>query len=217
MGTQQPSSLNQHQEAESTRLILDAIESRNRVTQRDLAAELGIALGLTNTYLKRCLNKGLIKVRRAPARRYAYNLTSRGVTEKARLTAKFLRRALSFFREARQDCLDLFIECRAAGIAKVGFVGAGELCEIASLAALDSELEVVAVLDDQTNRLKVAGIPVVRSLEGMPTYDIVVITDTVDPQARYDILSAQLAPGRVVFPKFLRLSGGRGSAKEGRR
>ena len=49
--------------------MLDVIETRDRVTQRGLSGELGIALGLTNLYLKRCINKGLIKVRKAPARR----------------------------------------------------------------------------------------------------------------------------------------------------
>ena len=204
----------QDQEADSTRLILDAIESRDRVTQRSLAAELGIALGLTNIYLKRCLSKGLIKVRKVPARRYAYYITSKGFAEKAKLTAEFLRRSLSFFRMARQDCLDLFIECRSAGIRKVAFVGAGDLCEIASLAALDSELEVVAVLDDTTNRRRVAGIPVFRRLDELPSFEILVITDTRSPQEKYDQLIDRLPPERIVFPAVLRLSKHRSEAKE---
>lgn len=206
MASQHGPAVEQDQEADSTRLILDAIESRDRVTQRNLAAELGIALGLTNIYLKRCLNKGLIKVRKAPARRYAYYLTSKGFAEKARLTAKFLRRSLSFFRMARQDCLDLFIDCRKAGIQKVAFVGAGDLCEIASLAALDSELEVVAVLDETTNRQKVAGLPVCRSLDELPSFEILVITDTRNPQRAYDLLKDLLPPERIVYPSVLRLS-----------
>jgi hypothetical protein len=64
--SQTRSPLEQDQEAESTRLMLDAIETRDQVTQRGLAGELGIALGLTNIYLKRCINKGLVKVRKAP-------------------------------------------------------------------------------------------------------------------------------------------------------
>ena len=217
MASQHGSAVKQDQETDSTRLILDAIESRDRVTQRNLAAELGIALGLTNIYLKRCLNKGLIKVRKAPARRYAYYLTSKGFAEKARLTAKFLRRSLSFFRVARQDCLDLFIECRKAGIRKVAFVGAGDLCEIASLAALDSELDAVAVLDETTNRQKVAGIPVFRNLDALPPFEILVITDTRDPQGQYDQLKDLLPAERIVFPTVLRLSKSRPRSKEARR
>ena len=88
--------------------MLDAIENWDHVTQRDLSGELGIALGLTNNYLKRCIEKSLVKVRKAPARRYAYYLTAKGFGEKARLTAKYLTRSLSFFRMAREDCSDLF-------------------------------------------------------------------------------------------------------------
>ena len=58
--------MEQDQEAESTRLMLDAIENRDHVTQRGLAGELGIALGLTNIYLKRCINKGLSRSARPP-------------------------------------------------------------------------------------------------------------------------------------------------------
>lgn len=216
MTSQLGPSAEQDQEADSTRLILDAIESQDRVTQRGLASELGIALGLTNIYLKRCLNKGLIKMRKAPARRYAYYLTSKGFAEKAQLTAKFLRRSLSFFRVARQDCAELFVRCRSEGAAKVAFVGAGDLCEIASLAALDSELEVVAVFDEVTNRERTAGIPIVRSLDEMPPYDVLVITDTRDPQASYDRLRELVAPERILFPNVLRLSTGRLQPKETR-
>ena len=115
---------------------------------------------------------------------------------------------------ARQDCLDLFIECRSAGIRKVAFVGAGDLCEIASLAALDSELEMVAVLDDTTNRRRVAGIPVFRSLDELPAFEILVITDTRNPQEKYDQLVDRLPPERIVFPAVLRLSRHRSDAKE---
>ena len=51
--------------------LLDAVEQDRAHSQRHLAAELGIALGLVNAYLKRCVKKGLVKVRQAPARRYA--------------------------------------------------------------------------------------------------------------------------------------------------
>ena len=57
--------------------LLESVERGSARSQRRLAAELGIALGLVNLYLKRCVNKGLVKVAEAPARRYAYYLTPR--------------------------------------------------------------------------------------------------------------------------------------------
>ena len=206
MASQMPSSVEQDQEAESTRLMLDVIETRDHVTQRSLASEVGIALGLTNIYLKRCINKGLVKVRKAPARRYAYYLTAKGFAEKARLTAKYLARSLSFFRMAREDCSDLFRSCSARGLNRIVLIGAGDLCEIATLAALDSGIEVVAVFDEETNRQQVAGVRVVRDLAPLAAADAVVITDMKDPQAAYDRMASALGPERVCFPSLLRLS-----------
>ncbi len=57
-----------------TRIVLGLLESVERGGEqppRDLAAKLGGALGLVNAYLKRCISKGLVKVRTTPARRYA--------------------------------------------------------------------------------------------------------------------------------------------------
>jgi Winged helix-turn-helix DNA-binding len=47
--------------SEETRLLLGLLESVERgevKSQRRLASELGIALGLVNAYLKRCMRKG---------------------------------------------------------------------------------------------------------------------------------------------------------------
>ena len=58
--------------------LLDAIERRSDVSQRHLARQMGVALGLANSYLRRCAKKGLVKVREAPANRYFYYLTPKG-------------------------------------------------------------------------------------------------------------------------------------------
>jgi len=42
--------------------VLSAIEEDERATQRAISQELGIALGLANAYLKRCVKKGFVKV-----------------------------------------------------------------------------------------------------------------------------------------------------------
>ncbi len=70
--------------------VLQAVEAGEVRSQRHLAAELGIALGLANAYVKRCIRKGLMKVSEVPARRYAYYLTPQGFAEKSRLTAEYL-------------------------------------------------------------------------------------------------------------------------------
>src|SRR5262245_36732247 len=85
--------------------LLDSVERNAGQSQRRLASELCIALGLVNAYLKRCVKKGLLKVSQAPARRYLYYLTPQGFAEKSQLTVEFLSYSFGFFRKAKSDCL----------------------------------------------------------------------------------------------------------------
>ena len=108
-------------EAEKTRIMLGLLESVQRGdahSQRRLASELGIALGLVNAYLKRCITKGLVKVGEAPAKRYAYYLTPGGFAEKSRLTIEYLSYSFSLFRQAKTDCMTVLKAARAVGIAQ---------------------------------------------------------------------------------------------------
>src|SRR5438876_6632475 len=87
--------------------ILTAIGEGRPVTQRALAARLGVALGLTNLYVKRLARKGYIKIvefPRKPAarKRLRYLLTSKGLAEKSRLTYEHMTYSLDLFRRTRQ-------------------------------------------------------------------------------------------------------------------
>lgn len=185
--------------------ILNAVHESSEVTQRNLASELGIALGLTNAYLKRCVHKGYIKVQSAPARRYAYYLTPTGFAEKSRLTAQYLSDSLSFFRDARGQLTDAFVMCAANGWRRVALAGAGELCEIATLAAREYPVEIVAIVDGSVGPGEFAGHRVVAQLGEVLPVDAVLITDTTAPQRCYDDLTGQLAPERIIAPALLRV------------
>src|SRR6201985_1888986 len=121
--------------------LLSSVETDGARSQRHIAAELGIALGLVNAYLKRCIKKGLVKVSEAPARRYAYYLTPRGFAEKSRLTVEYLGYSFSFFRQARAECAEIFALARNCGFQRVAVVGASDLAEIARICAFESGVE----------------------------------------------------------------------------
>ena len=42
--------------------ILDIVQRNEQVSQRNIANQLGVALGLANSYLKRCVKKGSISL-----------------------------------------------------------------------------------------------------------------------------------------------------------
>ncbi len=88
MADPKTSSQTANTDGEITLGLLNTVHENTSLTQRSIAQELGIALGLTNAYLKRCVKKGFIKVRQIPRNRYVYYLTPKGFAEKSRLSAE---------------------------------------------------------------------------------------------------------------------------------
>ena len=127
--------------------ILDVIDRQNDVSQRHLASHLGVALGLANSYLKRCVRKGLIKVTQAPANRYLYYLTPTGFAEKSRLTAQYLSHSLSFYRKAGESCRRVFDQCEHNGWQRLLLCGISDLAEIATLRAMERSIVIVGIYD----------------------------------------------------------------------
>ncbi|HTI87442.1 MAG TPA: hypothetical protein VL966_12630 [Alphaproteobacteria bacterium] len=183
--------------------LFTAIESGTEDTQISLSKRVGVAVGLVNALLKRAVRKGLVKVSSAPARRYKYYLTPKGFAEKSRLVAEYLNFSLSFFREARAEYAALFADAARAGARRVVLAGVGELAEIAAIAALEFEIEIVAIVDAASNQRRAAGVDVVRSLDECAPFDRIVITDGRSPQATYDDLRRALPQDRIVCPVLL--------------
>lgn len=197
--------------------MLSQIERDSRVTQRHLAHELGIALGLTNTYLKRCVKKGYVKISQVPLNRYAYYLTPRGFAEKSRLTSEYLRSSLDFFRLARRDCAEVLDHCKTRGWSRVALWGLGDLAEIAILSAAEAELTVVAVIDPALSQRRCAGQAVVPDLAaamgmaGDAGVDAILVTDVRTAQESYEAALATaeshaLGGERVLAPRLLSVS-----------
>lgn len=192
--------------------LLNSVENDGSQSQRHIAAELGIALGLVNAYLKRCVRKGLVKVSTAPARRYAYYLTPQGFTEKSRLTVEYLSSSFSFFRQAKSDCAEVFRIAQARNLQNLVLVGRSDLAEVAILSAADSGVSIVAVVSEEADdalfddALFVGR--TVHSSIGCLTqpFDAVVITDLKNARRSFDDAVAQLGAQRVLAPKLLGLS-----------
>ena len=194
-------------DASGSRIILGLLESVERdgaQSQRRLATELDIALGLVNAYVKRCVKKGLLKVRQAPAGRYAYYLTPRGFSEKSRLTLEFLSHSFAFFRDARADCARVFEAVRSQGFTRVVLFGRSDLTEIATICALESDIVLVAVVDKNADGGRFLNTPVVNSLAACSEpYDAIVITDLMDGRAATRAATAAVGADRVFVPRLL--------------
>ncbi len=191
-------------DAEITLGILNAVHDNECITQRSVAQDLGIALGLANAYLKRCAKKGLIKVSQAPANRYAYYLTPQGFAEKSRLTAEYLSDSFQFFRRARGQCTEALHLAGQRGWNRVALYGASELAEIACLCDAP-DVEVVILIDPTDNHDSFAHLPMVGSIEAAGEIDALLLTTLSDPQATYDALIESFPAACVLVPNLLQV------------
>ncbi len=193
-------------ETEITLGLLNAIQENSEATQRSMARDLGIALGMANAYLKRCIRKGFIKVRQVPPNRYAYYLTPRGFAEKSRLTAEYLSSSLTFFRRARSQCAEALAYAAARGWRRVALAGVGELAEIATLCASECSAELVGILDPTSTKERFADLTVVPDLEALGPVDAVIVTDLKAPQRTYEELLKIVPKERLLTPPLLRVA-----------
>src|SRR5471032_379163 len=108
--------MNMDVEARRELTVLEAVERDQHITQRNLAATLGIALGLTNIYLKRLINKGYIKCINVQSNRLLYLITPQGIAEKSRLTYEFIDYSLHLYREVRLHLTEVLQPCRDEGV-----------------------------------------------------------------------------------------------------
>lgn len=129
--------------------ILERVNDKKSHSQRDLAGELNISLGLVNSFIKRLVRKGYVKIATIPKNRIKYILTPRGAAEKTRLTYEYIQHSYSFYKEARQKLRDLFAEMEKQGVAGIVFYGAGDLAEIAYVSLQQTSIDLVAIVDDE--------------------------------------------------------------------
>lgn len=184
--------------------LLNSVERDGGQSQRRLASELGIALGLVNAYLRRCVKKGLVKVTHAPARRYMYYLTPIGFAEKSRLTVEYLSVSFGFFRRAKAECSAVFRAAAERGFSRLALAGVSDLAEIAMICALDTGVKVTAVVDDRSALLHFVGVPVVASFDAVAgTCDAVLVTDLQRTAELTALAGALFGPERVLTPKLI--------------
>jgi DNA-binding MarR family transcriptional regulator len=184
--------------------LLESVERGSARSQRRLAAELGIALGLVNLYLKRCVNKGLVKVAEAPARRYAYYLTPHGFAEKARLTLEFLSYSFELFRRAKTDCASVFEVARSRGFSRVVLAGVSDIAEIATMCALETGIQIVAIVDPQSSLSSFKGVVVASSFETAKSdFQAVIVTDHITAQKTFEAAVEWMGSDRVLVPSML--------------
>ncbi len=189
------------------RQLLEAIEGGHGHSQRALAAELGIALGLVNLLLKELQERRFINMVRLGPSRAHYELTLSGRAEKARLSHENLALNARVYASARDwlrgALVGLSAEWTGPEPCRVVFAGAGEVAEIGFVCLQSTSLQLVGVLDRDRDA-PFFGLPVHRpsdlrgrTLAGIPFDRLAVMAVDQETGLAGDLAAAGVPPESV--------------------
>jgi DNA-binding MarR family transcriptional regulator len=179
--------------------LLEAVSENANITQRRLASKLGIALGLTNIYLKRLVRKGYVKYVNARPNRLVYLITPTGIAEQTRLTYEFMEYSLRLYRGARLRVSAMLAPVAQRDTIRVALYGTGEAAELAYVCLKEFGVEPVAVFDSGAAPV-FFNIPV-RSIaeHGDVQFDVIIVGTLDDPSDAIRLLQLHgIAPGKLV-------------------
>ena len=128
-------------------VLLEKIEYDPDITQANLAAQLGVAVGTVNWHLKRLVAKGYVKVKRAQRRKLRYIITPEGLAFRARLTVNYIDQSLQLYRLIRSRVLEAVKDVKLAGYDSVRIVGDGDIADICRLTCIEQGLTITGSQD----------------------------------------------------------------------
>ena len=132
--------------------VLEEVSKDSAISQRKLSSRLGVALGVTNACIKKMISKGYISANGINHKKMSYSLTAQGVTEKAKLTYRFLRHTVGYYINLKKKInLELDIIYKA-GLKRILYYGAGEVMEVAFICLNGTDFEMVGIVDDSKER-----------------------------------------------------------------
>lgn len=203
-----PPSLFSKTPVEQSRILLDILESVDRDgarSQRSRASEVGIALGLTNAYIKFCIRKGYLKARKISARSYRYMLTPKGFAEKSRLAMNRLSSSLDFVRAVRGEYAALYASEPVRQWDSLVIVGTSTLAEICAICAMESGIRIEAIVDPDSTDQQRLGLPLRHDFSAIAeSVGGAVIAELEQTGRASELAENALGADRVAIPPFLR-------------
>ena len=128
--------------------LLNEIAQDSKVTQANLSARLGIAVGSVNWYIKRLIHRGWVKVSRLDRTRLQYDLTPEGMTVFTQRAMSYARDSLKVYSSLRSKAKSLVLDLKQQGIKSVFLDGDDEIMDILRLTCMESGLVVLDAPND---------------------------------------------------------------------
>ena len=144
--------------------LLENIESNPDVTQASLATQLGVAVGTVNWHIKRLIEKGYIKIKRAERKKLRYIITPEGIALRTLLTVDYIEQQFLLYRNTRQRVREHLEQIKNAGYEEVSILGEGDLADICRLSCLEQGIGITT--DSNAPVLEIVGLKVVLHPDG---------------------------------------------------
>jgi len=171
--------------------LLEEVESTAHVSQRHLAHQLGIALGVANLLVRNLAKKGYIRVNQVGWRRWVYVLTPAGFARKVHLTLDYVQRFLDHYRRVRTLLAEDLGALATTADSRIAIYGTTELTELVYLGLREVGITRIEFFDRQSGPT-LLGMPV-KGIDSMnpDDYDRVIVTPYTDIEARSMELEAR--------------------------
>src|SRR5512139_716793 len=105
--------------------LLDALSRDSGLSQRQVARETGLSLGMVNLILQRLVRTGAIKMVSLNGRTARYVLTPTGAAEKTRRAYEYVYRTMATFRDVRERIDAMLADLHTDGAREFVIRGAG--------------------------------------------------------------------------------------------
>jgi DNA-binding MarR family transcriptional regulator len=123
--------------------VLESIERDPDVTQASIATQLDVAVGTVNWHLKRLIEKGYVKIKRANRKKLRYIITPEGIAFRALLTVDYVEQQFLLYRKTRQRVKEYILQVRQAGFDRISVLGESDVADICRLTCMEQGIEVV--------------------------------------------------------------------------
>lgn len=123
------------------------------VSQHVLARKIGITPTMVNNYMKYLVDEKMVSMEGETNRQTRYFLTTKGKSRKRMLLSQYITEVSDLYSACKSEFAKRLNEFYRNGMKRVVFFGAAETGEIAYQAANTTSLEVIGIVDNDSEKL----------------------------------------------------------------
>ena len=189
-------------EASRELAVLSEVRQTPDVTQRELAARVGLSLGATNLLLQNLVRKGYLRIKKAGWRRWLYALTPSGVARRVALTTGYVDRFLDQYRQVR-SYIGEHLGPAAQNGRRVAVYGSGDIVRLVHLVLEEVGSEDIDVFVPDGEIGSLPGLEVQElSVLAPDRYDRIVVAAVEDADVRSTELRKASVPPEMIEMLF---------------